>query len=157
MTFSEIPGVIVRPLAIHYDERGWLSELFRSDELASELHPVMSYVSLTRPNVIRGPHEHRFQTDYFCFLGPSNFRLYLWDNRNGAKHYRVRSAADLGASNPTIVVVPPGVVHAYKNIGTMDGLVFNAPNKLYLGQGRQEPVDEVRYESSEHSPFNIED
>lgn len=157
MNFGEIPGVIVRALLLNRDERGWLTELFRSDELAPELHPSMSYLSLTRPNVTRGPHEHRLQTDHFFFIGPSDFRLYLWDNRKGAKQYRSRYVAKFGASNPAVVIVPPGVVHAYKNIGQVDGFVFNAPNRLYLGPGRQEPVDEIRYETCENSPFTVED
>ena len=41
----EIEGVIVREITRHDDGRGWLSELFRQDELPREFHPVMGYVS----------------------------------------------------------------------------------------------------------------
>ena len=157
MTNGEIPGVIIRPLTLQCDERGWLGELFRSDELPDGLRPVMSYLSLTHPGIIRGPHEHTRQTDLFCFVGPSTFRLYLWDNRAGAVNFRRLSRADFGESNPVMVIVPPGVVHAYKNIGAVDGLVFNAPDRLYAGAGRKEPVDEIRYELDNRSPFRIED
>ena len=30
---SLIPGVVCRPLEVHQDERGWLAEIFRQDEL----------------------------------------------------------------------------------------------------------------------------
>ena len=46
-----------------------------------ERWPVMTYVSSTLPGVARGPHEHVDQTDGFAFIGPSDFRLYLWDTR----------------------------------------------------------------------------
>ncbi len=55
-TDGNIDGVIVRPLKKHSDERGWLMEVFRADELAPEFFPVMTYISATRPGVARGPH-----------------------------------------------------------------------------------------------------
>ena len=55
----------------------------------------------------------------------------------------------------TFVIVPPGVVHGYKNIGQSDGIVFNAPNRLYAGKGRIEVVDEIRHEGDSRSPFLI--
>ena len=74
-----IDGVIIKRLNKYQDERGWLAEIYRSDEF--NYQPVMSYISVTKPNVIRGPHEHRFQSDCFIFIGPGSFKLYLWDGR----------------------------------------------------------------------------
>ena len=51
-----IDGVHTRPLTHHKDQRGWLVELFRSDELPAENMPQMAYVSETLPNAVRGPH-----------------------------------------------------------------------------------------------------
>jgi dTDP-4-dehydrorhamnose 3,5-epimerase len=53
---GNINDVIVRPLRKFDDRRGWLSELFRHDELPEEFFPVMSYISSTKPGVTRGPH-----------------------------------------------------------------------------------------------------
>lgn len=153
----EIDGVIIRELHKHYDPRGWLAELFRGDELPSEFHPAMSYVSMTMPGVTRGPHEHTDQADLFCFLGPATFRLYLWDNRAGSPTYGRSFVTDLGEERYAMVVVPAGVVHAYQNISSVDGLVFNAPNRLYRGEGRKEPVDEIRHEDDPLSPFKVSD
>jgi dTDP-4-dehydrorhamnose 3,5-epimerase len=55
-----------------------------------------------------------------------------------------------------MVIVPPGVVHAYKNVGIENGLVFNAPDRLYAGEGKKSPVDEVRHEEVEDSPFLLD-
>lgn len=153
----EIEGVIIRPLKRHEDKRGWLIELFRHDELDAEFHPAMSYVSMTRPGIARGPHEHRDQADLFAFVGPSTFRLWLWDNRPDSPTHGKRHILDAGPDTPTMVVVPAGVVHAYKNIGECDGLVFNAPNRLFMGPGKQQPVDEIRHEDDPDSPFQLTD
>ncbi len=144
-------GVIVKELNVFTDERGWLAELFRHDE--TDFRPVMSYVSLTRPGIARGPHEHMDQTDFFCFLG--NFRLYLWDNRQGSVSFGEKFVLETKGKAVT-AIVPPGVVHAYKNMGPADGLVLNLPDRLFRGQGKKDPVDEVRYENDPDSSFRIE-
>lgn len=150
---GEIEGVVFRPLKAFHDQRGWLIELFRHDELEPALQPVMAYVSETLPGVARGPHEHVDQTDYFAFVGPGDFCLYLWDAREDSPTAGKCQKVLVGAGNKQAVIIPPGVVHAYKNIGEMPGWVFNAPNRLYAGEGKKEPVDEIRHEDLENSPF----
>jgi dTDP-4-dehydrorhamnose 3,5-epimerase len=151
-----VEGVIWRPLKKFHDQRGWLCELYRHDDLPAEYHPVMCYVSATEPGVARGPHEHVAQADYFCFLGPSDFKMYLWDNRPGSKTYGRAETRVVGASEPMALVVPVGVVHAYKNVGREVGIVLNAANRLYKGWSRKEPVDEIRHEDKPDSPFRMD-
>jgi dTDP-4-dehydrorhamnose 3,5-epimerase len=151
-----IDGVLIRPLKRYTDARGWLCELFRHDELAAEFHPVMAYISMTEPGIARGPHEHVDQADCFCFLGPSNFKLFLWDNRAEAATFGVQQVEVVGQDRPALAVIPPGVVHAYKNIGSEQGIVFNCPNRLYRGVGRKDPVDEIRHEEDAGSKFRLD-
>jgi dTDP-4-dehydrorhamnose 3,5-epimerase len=151
-----IDGVTLRPLSPYCDHRGWLIELFRADQLPPEQCPVMAYVSETLPGVARGPHEHIDQIDYFAFLGPGDFILYLWDARPDSLTRGRRMKVAVGESNRQIAVVPPGVVHAYKNVGSTPGWVFNAPNRLYAGRGKREPVDEIRHEDKAESAYRLE-
>jgi dTDP-4-dehydrorhamnose 3,5-epimerase len=153
---GEIDGVVVQPLKFYHDCRGWLMELFRQDEVAEELWPVMTYVSQTLPGVTRGPHEHVDQTDGFAFLGPSDFKLFLWDTRAGSETHGHRKVIVVGVTNPTAIWIPPGVVHAYRNIGDIPGLVFNAPNRLYAGWGKKQPVDEIRHEDAAPEMFPMD-
>jgi dTDP-4-dehydrorhamnose 3,5-epimerase len=151
-----IDGVVFRPLSPYKDQRGWLIELYREDQLPPEQCPVMAYVSETLPGVARGPHEHVDQTDYFAFVGPGDFLLYLWDTRADSptrgRHLKIL----VGESNRQCVIVPPGVVHAYKNVGRTPGWVFNAPNRLYAGPGKREAVDEIRHEDKAESEFRLD-
>lgn len=140
---SSIEGVIVLPLKQYMDSRGWLMELFRADELPEGFHPAMGYISLTHPNITRGPHEHREQTDGFAFLS-GRFEITLWENR--PSRMRTKQVIVAGEENPIFLIVPPGVVHAYRNVGDHDAFVLNFPNRLYAGWGRKEPVDEIRHE-----------
>lgn len=116
----------------------------------------MSYISMTHPGVARGPHEHVDQADLFCFLGPSTFRIYLWDNREDSKTYRKYDRFEAGEENPLMVLVPKGVVHAYKNVGKTEGMVLNCPNRLYAGHDGKEPVDEIRHEDDADGPFQLD-
>jgi dTDP-4-dehydrorhamnose 3,5-epimerase len=154
---SDIKDVLVYPLNKYNDDRGWLAELFRNDELHQEYHPAMSYISFTRPGVQRGPHEHVDQADLFCFIGPSTFKLRLWDNRTDSPTYNSVMTLNVGENDPKAVVVPKGVVHGYKNIGTVDGMVINCPNRLYMGDGKREPIDEIRHEDDPDTIYSMED
>src|SRR5690349_3963206 len=154
-TEGEIKGVVVRELKKYPDQRGWLTELFRKDELDAEFLPAMAYISSTNPGVTRGPHEHWDQADYFCFIGPSNFKLRLWDNRKDSATFGSMMTMIVGETNPAAVLIPAGVVHGYKNVGETDGIVINCPNRLYAGAGRKEEVDEIRHENDGESTFRM--
>ncbi|KJU84625.1 nucleoside diphosphate-sugar dehydratase [Candidatus Magnetobacterium bavaricum] len=80
--------------------------------------------------------------------------LYLWDNRpvSGTHGNRltIRDARN------KIVIVPPGVVHAYKNVSGESGLVINLPDRLYAGWQKTKEVDEIRHEGIPDSPYIID-
>ena len=154
---GRIDDLVIKPLKPHADTRGWLAELFRVDEISNDLLPTMGYVSMTLPGTVRGPHAHSSQTDYFGFVGPGRFMLRVWDNRPGSATYGHRQSLIVGTGNPVVAVVPPGIVHAYRNISDTEGYVLNFPNRLYAGRNRKEPVDEVRHENQQPCVFSMED
>jgi dTDP-4-dehydrorhamnose 3,5-epimerase len=154
---GEIKGVVVRELRKFFDKRGWLTELFRKDELDEQFLPAMAYISSTNPGVTRGPHEHWDQADFFCFIGPSNFKLRVWDNRKDSETFGSMMTMVVGQDNPAAVLIPAGVVHGYRNVGDIDGIVINCPNRLYAGTGRKEEVDEIRHENDGESTFSMDD
>lgn len=154
---GNIDDVVVRRLEIFHDSRGWLAEIFRNDEVQDEFLPAMAYVSQTLPGITRGPHEHVDQADMFCFIGPSMFRLAMWDNRPESPTFRVRMVVVAGEDDPAVVIVPKGIAHAYTNVGSEPGLVINCPNRLYKGPGRREEVDEIRHEDDPETIFKVEE
>ncbi|MFH1582941.1 MAG: dTDP-4-dehydrorhamnose 3,5-epimerase family protein [Candidatus Falkowbacteria bacterium] len=148
-----INGVIIKKISKNEDSRGWLAEFYRQDEI--KYRPVMSYLSVTKAGVARGPHEHKSQTDGFVFIGPSNFELYLWDRRENSLTNGEHVKIQVGGNNPVLVIVPPGIVHGYKNISDADGWCINMPDKLYKGEGKKDEVDEIRWEQDEDTPYKI--
>jgi len=153
---GNIEGIIIRHLNKYTDDRGWLIEIFRHDELVPEYYPVMSYISMTNPGVVRGPHEHVDQADLFGFIGPSTFKLFLWDTRKSSPTFMKKQVILVGENNPASLLVPPGIVHAYKNVGNQPGMVVNYPNRLFAGKGKLEKVDEIRHENDPNTIFLID-
>ncbi len=148
-----IKDVVIKKIEKYNDERGWLAEIYRDDELSYK--PLMSYVSVTKSGVVRGPHEHVHQSDCFVFMGPGSFNLYLWDRRVKSETEGEYIKISVGEDNPTLVIVPPGVVHGYKCVSECDAWCINLPNKLYKGKDKKDEIDEVRWEEDESSPYII--
>ncbi len=148
-----IEDVIVKELKKYEDERGWLAEIYRDDEI--NYRPTMSYISMTKPGVVRGPHEHKEQSDFFVFVGPGSFEIYLWDRRKDSPTNGEHMKFEVGEKNPAFVIVPPGVVHGYKCISDKDAMSINLPDKLYKGEGKEEEIDEIRWEEDKESPYKI--
>lgn len=152
-TKGPIEGVAVTAFRKFVDERGWLAEIFRHDEVPEAFHPAMGYVSVTLPGILRGPHEHVDQADLFAWVGPGDFKVTLWDNRPESPTYRNRMELAMGQGNPGSILVPKGVVHCYRCISHEPGFVINCPNRLFMGDNRREPIDEIRHEDDPANPF----
>lgn len=158
---GRISGVLWQTVTEFTDDRGHLVELFRKDELQKLPldggprvdFPPMAYLSVTKPGVVRGPHEHLTQTDIFIFCR-SKFDIFLWDNRPKSETHWVRQRLVTLDDQYYRLVIPPGVVHAYRAVGK-DGLVVNCPDKLFAGWDKSQPVDEIRHETDPASPFQL--
>lgn len=154
---SKIESVTIIPLEIYKDDRGWLLECFRNDEIKdiNRSIPQMSYFSFTKYNEIRGPHEHKIQTDLMIFAGPGDFELYLWDNKYFSKTKGNHQKLIVGESNPLKIIIPPNIVHGIKSVSEPGSYFINCPNRLYKGLRKEWPADEIRYENNPDSPFKI--
>lgn len=156
---KRLVGVDVETLQCLTDARGHLVELFRKDDIGDRSRfgkervdfPPMAYLSVTKADRLRGPHEHFSQTDIFTFCR-GDFEVFLWDTRQNSTTCGSRMKIEVDRNSYIRVIVPPGVVHAYRAVG-QDGVTINCPDKLYRGWKKQQPVDEIRHEDGAGSPF----
>ena len=152
---GDIDGLIVKPIKAYHDDRGWLIELFRHDELAEPLRAVMAYASMTFPGVARAARASRPNRRLRLLRSVRFSRLRLGPSRNSPTYlHHLRIV--VGESYPAAIWIPPGIVHAYRNVGEVPGLVFNAPNRLYAGWHRAEPVNEIRHETADPERFPLD-
>jgi len=125
-----IEGVIVRPLVIHPDDRGTLTEVYRD---SWNFHPdPMVFLKLitTRPGKVKGYVKHLLQDDRLAVIyGSAQFVLY--DDREDSPTYKMVNELYFTEHNRSLFVIPAGVYHAVKNIGTEDMVMLNMPNNTY--------------------------
>ena len=133
-----IDGVETKKLKLIPDERGFLMELLRSDEpLFQKFGQV--YVSVAYPGVVKGWHFHKVQTDFIAVV-KGMAKLVLFDRRNGSPTAGTVSEFFIGELNPTLVKIPPLVLHGMKGIGQEPAYFINCPTEVY----HYEKPDEYR-------------
>jgi dTDP-4-dehydrorhamnose 3,5-epimerase len=102
-----IPGVLLLPLRVLEDERGWFLEIRRDGLLPQRT--VQTNVSFSRRGVIRGLHYHeRGQDDLFaCLTGTA--RVVVLDRETDETF-----TMDIGEENPVAVYVPGHHAHGFE-------------------------------------------
>ena len=124
-----IDGVKEKNLIKFHDDRGWFSEIARDDE---KLLSHFGQASITKayPGVIKAFHWHKKQDDlWFCVSG--NIQVVLYDRRPRSKTKGETSVFYLGDDNPKIVLIPKGVAHGYRVLGTEPAVLVYFTTKSY--------------------------
>jgi len=124
-----IDGVIVKPLRLLRDERGWLMEILRADDPHFQRFGQV-YVTVARPGVVKAWHAHERQTDHLAVVA-GEARVGLYDGREGSPTRGNVLEIVAGENNPVLIVVPPGVYHGFKAVGGAPAHVVNVPTELY--------------------------
>jgi dTDP-4-dehydrorhamnose 3,5-epimerase len=124
-----IEGVITKQLKQVADERGWLTEIMRSDwEQFQKFGQV--YVTAAYPQVVKAWHMHKKQTDNItCIKGM--IKLVLYDNRQESKSKNEIAEFTIGERNLLAVKIPPEVWHGFKTVTEDYALILNVPTELY--------------------------
>ena len=133
-----IDGVKTRKLRLIADERGYLMEMLRNDWEEFERFGQV-YVTAVYEGVVKGWHYHKIQTDHFiCVHGMA--KVVLYDSRPDSPSHGEINEFFIGDRNPTLVKIPPGVMHGFKGISPELTLIVNIPTELY----RYDEPDEYR-------------
>lgn len=131
-----IEGVRVAPLTVYPDDRGYFLELQRMGRgLAAEFPAATTQISaaLNYPGAIKAFHYHLHQTD--CWNPVRGLlQVALADLRPGSPTFGRRNTMYIGPLRPWQVLVPPGVAHGYKVIGTEDALLVYLTDRFYNPQ-----------------------
>ena len=119
-----IEGVRIKRLKVIPDERGLLMEMMRDDdEFFQKFGQV--YLSVVYPGVVKGWHWHQKQTDHFVFV-KGMAKVALYDRREGSRTKGEVNEFFLGEQNPILLVIPAGVLHGMKGIGTEPAYLVNS-------------------------------
>jgi dTDP-4-dehydrorhamnose 3,5-epimerase len=106
-----LPGVQIRALTPHADERGVFTELFR-DEWQTGCAAVQWNAVHSRANVLRGVHVHASHDDYLVVLS-GVLVLGLHDIRPDSPGAGQSHMLELDAATPRAITIPAGVCHGF--------------------------------------------
>jgi len=105
------PGLGLRHLATHPDERGVFSEVFRR-EWSVGLDPVQWNIVRTEPGVLRGVHVHPGHADYLVVV-EGTATVGLRDLRKDSSTEGGSLTIQLHGKKLTGLTIPPGVAHGF--------------------------------------------
>ena len=124
-----IEDVVTKPLKQVADERGWLTEVLRSDWPEFQKFG-QAYVTAGYPQVVKAWHMHKKQTDNMaCIKGM--MKLVLYDSREKSKTKGEVNEITFGERNLVLVQIPPYVWHGFKAISEEFAVVLNVPTEVY--------------------------
>ena len=105
-------GVEVKRLEVKRDERGWLVEILRSEELRRGDRFGQFLITTAHPGYIKGNHYHTRKYEWYCVL-KGKARLVLVHNLSGEREEILLNEQQLNT-----VRIPPRVSHAIENVGS---------------------------------------
>jgi dTDP-4-dehydrorhamnose 3,5-epimerase len=135
-----IEGVGIRPFAVYPDDRGYFLEVQRMGRgLCAEFPAETTQISaaVNYPGTIKAFHFHLYQTD--CWTPVKGMlQVALADLRLDSPTFGLRNTMYVGGLRPWHVLIPPGVAHGYKVIGSDEALLVYMTDRIY------NPKDEGR-------------
>lgn len=122
---------LLRPVSHHH---GHLVEAFRADWGVTERPIVQVNMSVTFPGATRGWGLHR-RTEDRLFAATGSLCIVCYDGRKDSPTFGTINEFILGGRNHGFVLIPPGIYHAWKNIGTDEAMIISMPSQLYDHDG----------------------
>lgn len=111
-----IEGVITKQLVRHCDDRGFFIEILRDDDGLLTRFGQAS-MSMSYPGVIKAFHYHERQDDLW-FFPVGNAQVVLYDLRDNSPTKGMTNVFYMGENNPLLLVIPKGVAHGYRVLGS---------------------------------------
>jgi len=135
-----IAGVRIDPYPVWPDDRGYFLEVARIGQGLTQRFPkdtTQISTALSYPGTIKAFHFHRHQTD--CWVPIEGMlQIALVDLRKDSPSFGIRNTLYLGTLRRWQMLVPPGVAHGYKVIGTQPAILVYLTDRFY------DPTDEGR-------------
>ena len=139
-----IAGIVIESMQVHPDDRGFFAELARlgSRGIASGMvpdsqHQIQISTTLTYPGTIKAIHYHYEQTDLWAPIA-GMLQVILYDLRRNSATFGRTNTLYAGVHQPWKILIPPGIGHGYKVLGTQPAQLVYVTDRYY------NPKDEGR-------------
>jgi dTDP-4-dehydrorhamnose 3,5-epimerase len=140
---SLIEGVIVQPLKVMSDERGFVKHMLRADA------PHFSgfgeiYFSFTRHQVVKAWKCHHRITQHFA-VPMGQLLLVIYDDRENSSTRGKINEFVIGDQHYCLVKIPPGVIYGFQSLSPEGTLVANCIDAVFDPQESSAyPLDDAQ-------------
>jgi UDP-2-acetamido-2,6-beta-L-arabino-hexul-4-ose reductase len=117
----------IKKLVIKKDERGWLAELIKPEDVGVFSFGQINLTVATK-NQTKGNHYHLRKREWFCVLRGKGL-LKVWDRNNTQ-----RKEVEMGEGNMVLVEIPVGYFHSITNTGDDELYVLACVNEAFNPQ-----------------------
>ena len=124
-----IQGVEIKNLKLIKDNRGFLMEMLRCDDKIYDKFGQV-YLSVCNPNIVKGWHYHKKQTDHFVIV-KGNAKVVLYDMREHSPTKGEIQEVFMGESNPILLKIPTFVLHGMTPADNNPIYLVNCPTEPY--------------------------
>ena len=147
-----IHGVVTRALVARADPRGSLCELLTTRD--EPIEPIVHVYQVSAEiGSVRAWVYHRRQVDRLAFT-QGRFRIVLCDIRPDSPTRNMLNLFVLGRERPTVLRIPPYVIHGVQNIGGEAAGFVNMPTMPY----RADDPDKCRLDPGDKRiPFSFDE
>jgi dTDP-4-dehydrorhamnose 3,5-epimerase len=129
-----IDGLEFRPTRPIPHDDGTLTEVARRSWAAVDREIVQVHVTTTQPGRIRAWGLHQASIDRL-FVVKGLVSIVVFDGRMASPTRGSLNEFKLTERSPGLVVIPAGVYHGWKNIGTDEAFMINMPTVEYEYDG----------------------
>ncbi|MBK9156419.1 MAG: dTDP-4-dehydrorhamnose 3,5-epimerase family protein [Chloracidobacterium sp.] len=134
-----IEGVVTRELKVNLDGRGDVTELWSEPWIEDGLSPARHcYQSATDFRVIKCWHLHASHTDQFT-VTRGKLQVTVADVRPDSDSFGHVNSFFIGSLNPSLIKIPPMILHGWKALTMPEVLVVNFQSEIY------DPGDEFKF------------
>lgn len=137
--------VKVKKIKRFADDRGFFSEIIKEGEETFRSIKQTSYTE-TYPGVIKAFHWHRKQYDVW-FPIKGSIQIVLYDLRKDSSTFKQTQVIYAGEDNPSLILIPPGVAHGYRVLGSQKAGLFYHTSEAYDPDNPDEeriPFDDIQ-------------
>jgi dTDP-4-dehydrorhamnose 3,5-epimerase len=127
---SPIQGVIFRESNNMLTERCVIRECYRKDWRLHDREIKHIIAVSSWPQQILGWHKHLIQTDHLFPLKGS-FKAVLFDDRDDSPSRGRVYVLQLSDLRPGVLVIPPGIWHAFQNLTAEPAILLNYFDREY--------------------------
>ena len=130
VTTGAIDGVVLREVKPVLTDTGALVELLRSEWLGGSTRVDQVILRTIDPGGVSAWHVHRSTTDrLFCVSGRA--LVVLYDGRETSPTHGTVAEYRLAPERAALLIVPPGVFHGVKTLGTRSVMLVNMVDEAY--------------------------